>query len=399
MKTELPDGWKLMKLVDVSTSIAAGGTPLRAQREYWDNGTINWLKISDMKSTYISKTEEKITEKGLENSSAKLFPKGTIVYSIFATLGAIGILSIQCTTNQAIVGIVPNEKIILRKYLYYCLQAEKAHILSKKSHATQDNLNLTILKNHEIPIPELPVQQKIISILEKAERLIELRKNANRLTSEFVQSSFNTLFGNPKNNHKKLSMGKIRDLVISADYGSSQKASEKDGNFPILRMNNITYAGKWEFGDLKYINIEDDESKYLVNYGDLLFNRTNSKELVGKCAVFRMKKPMAFAGYLVKLKTKNKAISEYIAAYLNSTYGKAILFNKAKNIVGMANINAQEVQEIPILMPRDSYALKKFNDIVDSVEKLYNYQNQSEIEISNLFNSIMIFAFKGGIVC
>ena len=83
------------------------------------------LKISDMKTKYISKTEEKITKIGEDNSSTKLFPKGTIVYSIFATLGAIGILDTESTTNQAIAGIIPKKEIIDVKYLYYCLQSQK----------------------------------------------------------------------------------------------------------------------------------------------------------------------------------------------------------------------------------------------------------------------------------
>src|SRR3989338_6381182 len=131
-RTNMPGRWKEMKLIEVSQSISAGGTPRRDKKEFWNNGTIPWLKISDMKDTYISKTNEKITENGLKNSSAKLFPKGTLVYSIFATLGAIGILEINATTNQAIVGITPKKEIIDTKYLYYCLQSERNKILEKK---------------------------------------------------------------------------------------------------------------------------------------------------------------------------------------------------------------------------------------------------------------------------
>lgn len=84
MKNKLPEGWIMMKLMDISKDISAGGTPSRDKKEYWENGTIPWLKIADMKSLYIKKTEEKITKLGLDNSSAKLFPKGTLVYSKFS---------------------------------------------------------------------------------------------------------------------------------------------------------------------------------------------------------------------------------------------------------------------------------------------------------------------------
>src|SRR3989344_5380371 len=191
MKTkQLPKGWREVELREITESISAGGTPRRDKKDYWENGTIPWVKISDMKEKYISRTEEKITDKGLKNSSANLFPSGTLIYSIFASLGTIGILEIDATTNQAIAGIIPKKDIISTKYLYYCLQAEKNKILSKKSHATQDNLNLTILRNHKIPLPSLQIQKQIVFILEKAEELIRKRKDAIRLIQEYTQSLF-----------------------------------------------------------------------------------------------------------------------------------------------------------------------------------------------------------------
>ncbi|MBK7994112.1 MAG: restriction endonuclease subunit S [Blastocatellia bacterium] len=117
-------------------------------------------------------------------------------------------------------------------------------------------------------------------------------------------------------------------------------------------MGNITYQGGWDFTDLKYIDLSDKEKeKYLVVKGDLLFNRTNSKELVGKSAVYRQSEPMAFAGYLIRVKANSQNNAEYLAGFLNSKYGKQILTNMCKSIIGMANINAQELQSIEILKP------------------------------------------------
>jgi len=179
---KMQDGWTRVKLKDIAESISAGGTPRRNVKEYWGNGHIPWLKISDLKSVYISKSGEKITQKGLENSSAKLFPKGAVLFSIFATLGAVGIVEKASTTNQAIAGIVPNNNLIDTKYLYYSLKAERKNIIAKKTHATQDNINLTILRNHEIFIPPLETQKKIVSALEKAEQLKQWRNESDKLT-------------------------------------------------------------------------------------------------------------------------------------------------------------------------------------------------------------------------
>ena len=94
----------MVRLGDIC-EIQSGGTPARSNSSYWDGGTIPWVKISDIRGKCLQNTEEFITENGLQNSSAKIFPKGTILYSIFATLGETCILDIDAATNQAIAGL------------------------------------------------------------------------------------------------------------------------------------------------------------------------------------------------------------------------------------------------------------------------------------------------------
>ena len=195
---------------------------------------------------------------------------------------------------------------------------------------------------------------------------------------------FIDLFGDPEQNPKRFPIGSIRDLVASANYGSSEKANEESGRFAILRMNNITYEGWWDMSSLKYVDLDErTQDKYLARKGDLLFNRTNSKELVGKTAVYERDEPMAIAGYLVRIRMNERGNPYYVSGYLNSTHGKRTLEARAKSIVGMANINAQEMQEIPLLIPpielQEKYArivqasrvrVKKYQTFLDYADKL-----------------------------
>ena len=119
--------WEYKKLGEICTSLNAGGTPSRGNPTYW-NGNIPWVKIKDMNSKYVSTTEEFITEEGLYNSSAKVFEPGTILYSIFATIGAAAILNIRATTNQAIAGIVLGDE-QNRDFFYYYLTYLKLFIM------------------------------------------------------------------------------------------------------------------------------------------------------------------------------------------------------------------------------------------------------------------------------
>lgn len=165
----------MARLGDICT-IQSGGTPSREKLEYWTNGSIPWIKISDIKNKNIEESQEFITDLGLENSSAKIFPKGTILYTIFATLGDVGILNIDAATNQAIAGLQIIDEKVLCDYLYYYLISKKSYIENIGRGVAQNNINLKILRDFEIYIPEKKEQKKIVEQLDKTDNLINLRK-------------------------------------------------------------------------------------------------------------------------------------------------------------------------------------------------------------------------------
>ena len=162
---ELPKNWCWVKLEDL-TNITAGGTPARNNHRYWDNGQIPWVKISDLSGKYVETTEERITQLGLDNSSAKIFKKGTILYTIFATIGEVAILNIDAATNQAIAGITCKEPYNL-DYMYYVLLVLKDLLVSKAKGVAQVNINQSILKETPIPLASIEEQKRIVEIIEK----------------------------------------------------------------------------------------------------------------------------------------------------------------------------------------------------------------------------------------
>lgn len=149
--------------------ISSGGTPSRKKEEYWDDGKIPWVKISDMKSMYVTETEECITELGLAKSSAKLYGAGTFLISIFATLGEVSILDIDATTNQAIAGLVPKREIDT-EYMYIALTQLKDHIIDIGRGAAQNNINLSILKNLEISMPTESIRRKFSIFVNQSDK-------------------------------------------------------------------------------------------------------------------------------------------------------------------------------------------------------------------------------------
>ncbi|MFC0296861.1 restriction endonuclease subunit S [Geobacillus jurassicus] len=288
-----------------------------------------------------------------------------------------------------------DKNILNVKYLYYFMQLYVSKLRQMSIGGVIKYIKLNYLTDAKIPLPNIEKQNKIVKVLEKAQELIDKRKAQIEALDQLTQSVFLEMFGDPATNPKKWPMGFIKDLALKTQYGTSKKASEDTGKYPILRMNNITYEGHWDLTDLKYVDLDDKEvEKYLVHKGELLFNRTNSKELVGKTAVYRFEKPMAFAGYLVKLIPNEKANAEFISAYLNSKYGKSILFSMAKNIVGMANINAEELKSIKIYIPPKQLQ-DQFAEIVQKIESQRELFKKGLVELEKNFNSLMQRAFKG----
>ena len=340
----------MARLGDICT-IQSGGTPSRHNKAYWDDGTIPWVKISDIKDKYLDATEERITKLGLENSSAKIFPAGTILYTIFATLGEVCILNIEAATNQAISGIQLESEQVDKNYLYHYLSSLKSTVNNIGRGVAQNNINMTILRNFEIPLPPLEEQRKIAAVLDKVSDLIAKRRTQLDKLDELVKSRFIEMFGTFPANEHDLPVGTIRDVIQEARYGSSRPAVE-GGQYPYLRMNNITYSGELDLTDIKQIDVPESElPKCTVQRGDVLFNRTNSKELVGKTCVYDRDERMVLAGFVIRVRVNDRVLPEFLSAFLNADFSKQMLLGMCKTAIGQANINAQELQNIGLYLP------------------------------------------------
>lgn len=170
---EFIEPWMQVKLSDVST-MNSGGTPLSSVAKYYD-GDIPWVSIADMTKhgKWISKTQKNITTLGLENSAARLYPKYTILYAMYASIGECSIANTELASSQAILGI-QTAKELNYLYLYYYLSSLKEKIKLQGQQGTQANLNAGMVKAFELKLPPLTEQQKIAQVLTAADREIEL---------------------------------------------------------------------------------------------------------------------------------------------------------------------------------------------------------------------------------
>ena len=276
-----------------------------------------------------------------------------------------------CMNTSTIRFKVKNKNELDILYLSYFLKSKnfKNQISKLITGSAQLNFGGSHLKKINLFLPELNVQKKVSTLLLLIDNVIKDMQRKLSILEQLKKSLFTIMFGDIKTNDKNWEIKKLGE-VIQTQYGTSKKATSIVTGFPILRMNNITYSGEMDYRDLKYIELSDNEKeKFLLKKGELLFNRTNSKELVGKTGLFELDTPMAFAGYLIKMKPSNLIHSKFLLFFMNSEFMKKLLYNKAKNIVGMANINAKELEDFSIILPPIELQ-NKFAERIEKIEKL-----------------------------
>ncbi|NWA04544.1 restriction endonuclease subunit S [Pseudomonas gingeri] len=208
------------------------------------------------------------------------------------------------------------------------------------------------LSRVKIPLPTLPEQKRIVDVLRQTEVVAKAKKSISDQFDHLVRTAYWEYFGKWFTADGLIDPVRISDYVADSQYGVSEAMGET-GTHAVLRMNSITTSGWIDLSNLKYASLsKKDISSTELRDGDLLFNRTNSKELVGKCAVWR---PVAgtysFASYLVRFRLKPEMLPEYLWATLNSAYGKYRLLNSAKQAVSMANVSPTGLGRITVPLP------------------------------------------------
>ena len=353
-----------------------------------DNQYIPIIRIRDVNSGEAS------TYYSGEYDEKYIVNKGDLLISMDGSFVVKKWNSKKALLNQRVCRIKSISDKITDEYLYRILPRELKAIEDKTPFVTVKHLSTKSIENIEIKLPSLEKQKKISEVLDKAQSLIDKKREQIELLDELVKSRFVEMFGDPINNPKSFEILTIGDLTTDVKYGTS-KSSSDGGKYPYLRMNNITYDGKLDLNDLKYIDIDDNElEKYIVKKGDVLFNRTNSIELIGKTCVFELDEPMIIAGYIIRVRLKNNILPIYLSTFLNSSYGKTLLRGMAKGAVNQANINAQELKSIKVHVPPIELQ-NEFAEFVTKVDSIRSKMETSLSELEDNFNSLMQKAFKG----
>ena len=388
----------MAKLIDITGKSLSGewgtddetgdGIPVLRTTNFTNEGVVNY---NDVVTRTITKKNiaDKFLRKGdiiIEKSGGSdKFPVGRVIYfdgeeKTYLFNNFTGLLRVK------------NQDDWYPKYIFYSLYANYkrggTRAFENKTTGLHNLKTDDYVSRYEVAEIDKTEQILICEKLNKLYEIIKLRRQELQLLDELIKARFVELFGDPIKNPKGWEVVTIGDIVTEVRYGTSKPAVE-GGKYPYLRMNNLTVDGHLDLKDLKYIDIPDDEmEKCVVRKGDVLFNRTNSIELVGKTAVFDLPEDMVIAGYIIRVRLNERLLPEIFSQYMNLEALKDILRAMAKGAVNQANINAQELQSIKVYVP-DMEVQKQFIKMKEQVDKS-KVAIQAALDKSQLlFDSLM----------
>lgn len=282
--------------------------------------------------------------------------------------------------------LLPKESIDA-KFLYYYLKWKDVPSLGYSRH-------FKLLKNYNYLCPPIIRQTEIVSELDKINELIAVKRSQLKDLDALAQSLFYETFGEPFINSKCWPTMRFGELTTSINYGTSFPAVD-GGYYPYIRMNNLTDNGYLDLSNLKYIDIPESElDKCLVKKGDILFNRTNSREKVGKTALFDKADNMVIAGYIIRVRAKTDILNPVFAVrYMNLPELKEHLRKICRGAVNQANINSKEMASIPFIVPPIKLQ-NLFTSKIEAIEELKERVKSSIADLDTLLTSRMDYWFN-----
>ena len=295
----------------------------------------------------------------------------------------------RCSTE--LVPLLPRRGVD-RDFLAYLLRRREtvAFVMSSVTGSRMPRADMNVLMSMRVPLPPPDEQRRIVDILNRAARIEALRQRAAERLREFVPALFVTMFGDPIENPKGWPTERLGDCCVQVQYGTSTKANDRGEGIPVLRMGNVTYEGDLDDTDLKHVALSNgDIAKYGLRAGDILFNRTNSRELVGKTGLWDGRFPAVAASYFIRLRTDESRVDPtYVWAAMNSTGMKRRLFAVARGAIGQANINARELKSNPLPVP-PVVLQHRYSETIDAARAVARLGEASTRIGSTLMASLM----------
>ena len=390
MSKKLPQGWKEYRLGDIG-KIYTGNTPPTRNEEFYNSPDVMFVKPDDFieeKINIITTSKAHLSNLGAEKG--RFIPKGSLLVTCIGILGKVGIIEKDCCFNQQINAIVPNIQIVIPEYIAYYILKNRHILEAIAGGAVVPMINKTQFSNIKIYLPPLEKQERIVSILERAEGAICKREESNRLLDEYLKSVFVEMFGDPVTNPKGWDKIKLKDAG-TLERGKSKHRPRNapellGGIYPLIQTGDIANSGMYlsEYTQT-YSEIGLKQSK-MWNKGTLAITIAAN---IAKTAVLDIDAcfPDSVVGFIPNEYTN----VEFVCVWMSFLQD---MLEKTAPESAQKNINLKILGDLDIIAPPIELQ-EKFTQIVYTIEVMKKKQINSNDELNNLFNSLMQRAFSG----
>ena len=406
----IPKHWQIKKLGDICLT-TSGGTPSRGNNRYYE-GNIPWVKSGELAKGLILDTEEKISEEAIKNSSAKIFPKGTLLIALYgATIGKLAFLGVEAATNQAVCGIFQSEN-INSNYLFNYLFYKKPSLVKQGIGGAQPNISQGILRNLDIPLPPLPEQQAIVAKIEKLfsslDKGIESLKTAQQELKIYRQAVLKWAFDGKLTNKnvkdgelpKGWKLVELKDVAEKITDGEHFRPQTIDAGIPFLSAKDVRDNGE-SFEAPLFIS-EETAKKALQRCnpqkGDILI--VSRGATVGRMCIVKTNRVFCLLGSVILIKVKPDMNSSFLTHVLKSPSinQKLILVSGA---TAQQAIYLRDIKNIILPVPpieEQQAIVSEIEDRLSVCDKLEESIEQSLQQAEVLRQSILKKAFEGKLV-
>jgi len=293
---------------------------------------------------------------------------------------------------------------INQDYAYYFLQSKYLQINTKAKGTGIPHVDPNLLWNYDFPIPPLPEQVQIVSKIDKLfsnlDKGIERLKAAQQQLKIYRQSVLKWAFEGRLTDNRNIKWKTLGELCDDVEYGSAAKSKE-EGEIPVIRMGNLQ-NGRIHWSDLVFTDDPEEIRKYKLHKNDVLFNRTNSPEWVGKTAIYKGERPAIFAGYLIRIRYKRDMLNpDYLNYYLNSQEAKNYGNTVKSYGVNQSNINGTKLKGYPFpftSLPEQQRIVSEVEDRLSIYSNLEECISTSLHQVEALRQSILKKAFEGKLI-
>jgi type I restriction enzyme S subunit len=393
----MKEGWEIKRLDEVC-DILGGGTPSKANNKFYE-GNILWATVRDMKEDLIKDTEYKITEEAVKNSSANIIPKGNIVIATRVGLGKVCLIENDTAINQDLKGILPKKKSgVSVGYLFQWFKSISNLIIKEGTGATVQGVKLPFIKELLIPLPPLPEQQRIVSILDQAFAAIDKAKanaeqnlkNAKELFESYLQGVF-------EKKGEGWAEKRLSEVCENITDGTHQTPTYFKDGFIFLSSRNVT-SGKIDWENIKFIDDKQHNemhSRVAPRINDILLAKngtTGVGAIVDRDVVFDIYVSLAL------IRVLDEVIPTFMLYFINSPLAKK-QFNKRLKGMGVPNLHLEEIREVvipyPISINQQKSIVVRLDALFAKTKRLEAIYRQKLLNLEELKKSILQKAFNG----